>query len=242
MMMLRWVKMVTYKEANDLLQGKGIVNLGANTKLKRIENDLIGIQLHNTVIVTINQKDEYRLFTGGFRTATTRNRLNQYAPVKIRQLNGQWFIGGKIFEEGMVVRYEQASSLIDNFLPEPPKNLLIEKYVNDFVDYAEKHGLFVKVNEWSVVSLNETIRLGHKDCAFCFNASCVPDKKCEIPKEHILDHMKKGEFVPSLLYKAFDERSSNPALMWSYQARLLKQKKSDDFRKMLSNYLQKVDF
>jgi len=43
------------------------------------------------------------LYSGGYRTATTKSRINEYSPAKIYQKKFQWFIGDKQFLDGVRV-------------------------------------------------------------------------------------------------------------------------------------------
>jgi hypothetical protein len=44
------------------------------------------------------------LNSGGYRTHTTKKRINQYSPVRIYQKNFEWFLAdGTEFEDNMVI-------------------------------------------------------------------------------------------------------------------------------------------
>jgi hypothetical protein len=69
-------------------------------------------KLHNTVIVTINSDGSYTLRTGGWRSTTTKQRINRFQHVTggtITQRNGTWYWNSDFypevipFEEGMRV-------------------------------------------------------------------------------------------------------------------------------------------
>jgi hypothetical protein len=106
----------------------------ANNTLKiEYMNGTVAIRLHDTDIIT--WKDE-KIFlnSGGWRTRTTKERMEQFSPVKrINQINGVWFIGKNVFYDGCEV------NVVGEFVSAPAKfnmdkvNALkkkITKYVN----------------------------------------------------------------------------------------------------------------
>lgn len=65
------------------------------------------VRLHNTNVITFKPNGDVTLRTGGWRTVTTKDRINKYSGVSIYQKKGQWFVvdaraGGVdcVFEEG----------------------------------------------------------------------------------------------------------------------------------------------
>jgi hypothetical protein len=69
----------------------------------------IGIQYHNTEIVTYYENGSVRLNSGGWQTSTTKARFNAFLPRKISvwQNLGAWYVttpnGDFEFEDGMVI-------------------------------------------------------------------------------------------------------------------------------------------
>jgi hypothetical protein len=100
---------MNYKEANELLQGRCREQrkLANNTYLirlttqKRLKNGLYGepkpcfaIRLHNTDIIKFFPDGTIELNSSGWRTATTKNRMNKYLPAEIDvfQKDFNWFV------------------------------------------------------------------------------------------------------------------------------------------------------
>jgi hypothetical protein len=79
-----------------------------NTYLVRINPETIGVQLHNTVVVQIHNNGTYTLNSGGWRTVTTKDRINAYCPVRVSQRKHQWYVGDENipFHDGIVVKVE----------------------------------------------------------------------------------------------------------------------------------------
>jgi hypothetical protein len=79
--------------------------LGNNTYLVRIDSETIGVKLHNTIVVTIHQDGTYTLDSGGWQTVTTKQRINEYCPVRVNQRKHQWYVGDEDipFKDGIRV-------------------------------------------------------------------------------------------------------------------------------------------
>jgi hypothetical protein len=85
--------------------GAKAVKLDHNTYLSQKATGEFQVVLHQTAIITIFPNETYRLDTGGWYTVTTKERLNQFGPVRINQQKGQWFLAdGRSFQDGMIVR------------------------------------------------------------------------------------------------------------------------------------------
>jgi hypothetical protein len=71
-----------------------------NTTILRLGPTCIGVMLHKTIIVQHYADGDCTIYTGGYRTVTTKRRINQYAPegVKVHQRNHEWFVTGPISE------------------------------------------------------------------------------------------------------------------------------------------------
>jgi hypothetical protein len=111
------------KVVGDYLPGKGIISYEAASEMlgkkdsKKIENntylvktqDGFGIKLHNTIVVKILPHGLFSLHTGGYFTNTTKDRINNYAPVNIYSEKGDWYFGGRdkktriLFSDGIIV-------------------------------------------------------------------------------------------------------------------------------------------
>lgn len=65
------------------------------------------IRLHHTDIITHRYDGDVVLDTGGWKTPTTKDRINKFAPVSVYQQDGEWFVTqGNVtvmFYDGMVL-------------------------------------------------------------------------------------------------------------------------------------------
>lgn len=101
---------MNYNEAYSMVRGKRNASrrkVGNNTYAEILHDNSVGIMLHSTYVVKIHPDNTYTLQTGGWQTLTTKDRINQYSPVRVYQRNYEWFVklNGKEypFVEGMVV-------------------------------------------------------------------------------------------------------------------------------------------
>lgn len=102
---------MTHAEATKMVHGIGNRmkrKVGNNTYARILDDGAVAIRLHNTDVVTIHPDNTVTLRTGGWQTSTTKDRINQYSPVRVYQRKYEWYItlNGKEypFMEGMVVQ------------------------------------------------------------------------------------------------------------------------------------------
>jgi hypothetical protein len=77
---------MTHDKAIALVRGKRnktTRKLGNNTYARILDDGSVAIRLHNTDVVTIHPDNTYTLATGGWKTYTTRSRIEEYAPVRV---------------------------------------------------------------------------------------------------------------------------------------------------------------
>ncbi len=69
----------TYTEARAMLNGRNSRKIANNTTLVDQGEGVIGLRLHSTVVVVFDDSGHIILNTGGYRTTTTKDRLNRVA-------------------------------------------------------------------------------------------------------------------------------------------------------------------
>ena len=86
---------MNYAEAYALVAGKN------NRKSRKLENNTYGyieydgsvsVELHSTKVVTLYANGLVKLASGGWQTVTTKDRMNRYSPVSVRQRKGEWYV------------------------------------------------------------------------------------------------------------------------------------------------------
>ena len=104
--------MMTFQQAVELLSSPRlrddrIRKIGNNTYLVRRGPSAIAIRLHATDVVTIYSDGTYALNSNGWRTPTTKERINKYGPVRVYQKKRKWYadLGTRIvsFHDGMMI-------------------------------------------------------------------------------------------------------------------------------------------
>tara|TARA_Y100000310_G_scaffold328538_1_gene396811 strand:- start:696 stop:1049 length:354 start_codon:yes stop_codon:yes gene_type:complete len=83
---------VNYTDADLFLKDKSRRKIANNTYLQRLSENTIGVILYNTCIVTYFKNKGCSLNSGGWKTATTKNRLNKYSPCHVIQKDYTWYV------------------------------------------------------------------------------------------------------------------------------------------------------
>lgn len=84
---------MNYNKLNTLLAHRQQKKIANNTwAVRDTIGDAIYIRLHNTPILSFYPDGRVRYNTGGWRTVTTKSRMNEYGPARIHQHNFEWFI------------------------------------------------------------------------------------------------------------------------------------------------------
>ena len=94
--------MDTYNELHKLAQTRKR-KLSNNTYLVVRDDGGYGVKLHDTEVV-IHYKDKIVLNSGGWRTVTTKERMNSFSPFCVYQKDYQWFVDGKPFKDHMTLQ------------------------------------------------------------------------------------------------------------------------------------------
>lgn len=99
-----------HADALALLGSRDSRKIGHNTTLERLEGGTIGVRFHDTIIVRFYASGSLDLNSGGYRTNTTKERINRYLPegYSLYQRAKVWRIQGpdKIeqdFNDGVMV-------------------------------------------------------------------------------------------------------------------------------------------
>lgn len=103
----------SYASAAAILGPKARQRVAANTEIVRTTDHSIGVSLHGTVVVAFEDTGKIALNSGGYRTATTKARINsalRETHFRVAQKAGRWIVwsmfGGTVgaFHDGMTVK------------------------------------------------------------------------------------------------------------------------------------------
>ena len=216
-----------FATARNKESGKPLAN---NTRLVK-RGEAFAVQLHQTDVVTIHPNGTHTLNSGGWRTMTTKARMNEFGPVGITQTKGHWFVdypGGQcLYEDGMTIG---ADGVPINPVPvdrdkKPAKKAakLVKKYIDGFCE---------------MIRAKKLENPSGGDCWDC----CMKTKggealgNCTGNPAHLVSHLEENYFVPSLLANAILEQGySSPGFIWG----ALQNGDGNLARRILRNYFGK---
>lgn len=253
------IRRLSFEEGLAKLKGKDQKKLENNTYLVRVDNETLGVKLHNTIIVYIFKSGVYQLDTGGWRTVTTKDRFNRYSPASVHQKNNIWYIGDGIFEDGVRVDSEGKVLTPQRGVKEVESkkrklDRMVRKYIKGFGEYVIRNGLQVdqadkptEQSPWKVVELVEgpkPLAPGPGDCWACYFGITSDDALREpLGVDHLLQHMIEDDgpyFVPSLLWKAILVGGyHNPGFIWHHIASDARRGDSKFLDRVLTAYFRK---
>ena len=180
-----------YTEANEFL------SKGRNKDKRTIDNNTtlenrpgcIAVKYHNTDIVCYYPDGKIKLSCGGWRTRTTKDRLNSFAPIYIYQRAGSWYISKDekeyFYADDMIIRKNGSFPGIKQVKKSTEK----------------KHGKLVKsINKYSkdfalAMLSGDVPAPSGGDCWIC---SMFHDNSTD----HLTQHIKEKYYVPSLFINA----------------------------------------
>lgn len=110
--MMKIEGLLTYNRCKKLMDtarskdaGKPI---GNNTRLYEENGDEYTVYLHGNLIMRITKRG-WTYYDGGYRTVTTKARLNEYGPKRVYQKDWQWYLttpsGDTEFTNGIFVDF-----------------------------------------------------------------------------------------------------------------------------------------
>ncbi len=93
----------TYQDVVNFMIGKQSRHIGNNTTIDARGNGVFDVRLHRRVIVTY-MPEEIHVYSGGYQSNTTKDRLNRLLPTRVWQKDFVWYIGTDTsFEDGMTI-------------------------------------------------------------------------------------------------------------------------------------------
>lgn len=210
----------------EILEGiENIVSskiVGNNTVKCILSTGEIIIVFHNTIIVSI--KDNiYTLNSGGWRTPTTKDRINEFSPTRICQKNSLWYISGYLFYDGIQLNYK-GEIINKKIIPADVenKNKELKKKINKFCALITKNNLPIPDSG---------------DCWYCSMKAADGISWGDNIKDydHLLNHVEEGYVHGSLLVNAMEEAGyRHHQISFHYSMKL-----EDTFRRSVRKYLYK---
>lgn len=190
---------MNYVEADLQLQGRNYLSrkYANNTYLQRRGAD-IALLLHATDIVTWKPNGDTVLDSGGWRTVTTKERMNRVIDLIITQKQGRWFMlnGNVLYQDGMILKADGTIEGAGEYLPKADKNL------------KARIRIFSKL-------CADAIPLGMPgpgDCWYCGMQTSDGQSLGDATKdtEHLESHIEENYVVPSLVWQAMESCGYQP--------------------------------
>jgi hypothetical protein len=189
---------MTYESAKEMLKGKTSKRIANNTYLVR-EGDPISVKLHDTHVVTFWPNNDIVLNSDGWKTVTTKDRMNKYLPDPwhIWQERSIWYVVAGYHGTGYTKWVYQDNCILKPngevtgaCLYDPEKEKKTAKEIRKINKYAKDY--IVALAEGKVPAPDQG------DCWFClfWKTGCG--------REHIESHIEEKYYVPTLLMNAVD--------------------------------------
>lgn len=209
--------MKTFSDAREKLGNRESRKIANNTYLQKRSDGSIAVKLHSTDVVTFHQNGSVVFDSGGWQTVTTKQRMNEFSPVRIWSDKGIWYANnGGGWDERVVYRdgltYHPAVpelGYLAKFTGQGEDKTQLRKQVQRFADeYMKK------------LAAGEIPAPSGGDCWGCL----MKTDKGEHPmggEDHMMSHSGLGPegdeekyFVPSMIVNAFDAFGAAQVQRW----------------------------
>lgn len=220
--------MRTYHEAAAYLGAKEDRPLpGRATRIHRREDGSIGIRYQSTDVVIYHPSKRITLQTGGWQSATTKGRINEYTSARIYASKGIWYFqGGILFRDGATIREDGSpirakGDAVKQRTEEKAIRSLDRKvsaYIKGYAALVSAGGLEDPSSGdcWGC-SMTVAEDPGVSQGTRCRTRSAPHGRLEPMGIDHYLSHMtEEGRYyVPSLLWNAIKSRGyGDPAYVW----------------------------
>lgn len=166
--------------------------------------DYHAVRFHKTEIVKYWPDGRVELDSGGWRTITTKGRMNSLIPLfwRVYQTNTVWYLGGNsreyVFEDGITIHLDgSVTGDADQSVCE------LQRVHRQILRYVDKY--------MEALATGKVPKPSGADCWYCY---FEPMQKVT---DHLLAHLEENYFVPSLLVRAMKEYPVSPAAEWWLQ-------------------------
>lgn len=186
-----------FNSARDPVTGKPIDN---NTRLVRENDETLALTLHGHKIIYYHSDGSITLDSCGYRTRTTKERINEYTPFMIYQENFIWYVRlenkDEIFEDKMVLCPDGKNGYIPIIENQETIYDASTEIIKDIDKYAKKFAEALPVGQ-----------PGSGDCWYCLMVTEDMQSWGDASGEHghLENHIYEDYFVSSLLLNAVRE-------------------------------------
>jgi hypothetical protein len=202
-----------YKSLKSWLSnGRGSSKMIANNTIATLINDKIEIALHGTVICTI-ESDKIMLSSGGWKTLTTKERINSFLPYPFRvyQEKNTWYLwdyktkNKYLFEDGIEINLNDNTISGEGKLSDKQETDKLRKQIKKYV------------KSYITELFNGNVSAPDSgDCWYCLMITDTDEPLGEAIKDksHIISHLDENYYVPSLLRNAINNYPVSQVAKW----------------------------
>lgn len=201
---------MNYQKADEYLGKKTDrpIGTGRATRLVRhsgVPGDSIHLKLHDTYVVTWYADGRIELNSGGWRTVTTKARINEHLErgYGISQVRGQWYLTRYqdefedvcLYDDGLIINPDDTITGGEP-IAKVKELLALRRRVNRF---ATAYAL--------VFSKGKVPMPGPGDCFYCGLREVGTGKplgECAHNPDHLISHLDEKYYVPSILLRAME--------------------------------------
>lgn len=200
------MSLISFNDCHELAQTRKR-KLANNTYLNPRDDGGFGIRLHSTDVV-VYYPDRIVLDSGGWKTVTTKDRINCFSPFRVWSERGVWFVsngrsGNPVpFADGLTYRAEQGFD--SETVGEDPKaqNKLRRQASRFSKAYMDA---FVR---------GEVPAPSNGDCWGCLMVATDGTRPMG-GSGHMLEHLQENYFVPSMLVNATKRFPMSQVAHWA---------------------------
>jgi len=204
-----------YERLAEVARGRGR-KLANNTYLEVVGDGTLGVRLHSTVILKAKPDGSVWLDSGGWRTPTTKERLNRYLKQigwRVNQENRVWYLDkgywsdpereSHPFGDGMTIHPD---GKVTGEGPDPKAQTKLKNRIRRYTTrYME------------ALLKGEVPPPDNGDCFFCRMrevSTHIPLGEHTKDTSHLINHMEESYYVPSLLSRATEVFPVSKAALW----------------------------
>ena len=183
---------------------------GSSTSLERRGPTTIAVHYHETDVVTFHEDGPTVLNSDGWRTMTTKDRMNKYSAANLWQSKGLWYVGDAPWrKEGQSVLYFDSIEVSDSgVVANPPDAGETEQFEKAKKQIDRQVSAYIKGFVKHLRELGQVDTDTSGDCWYCGMRTTSGQSLGDVlfGQDHLLSHLSEPYYVPSLLLNAMAER------------------------------------
>jgi hypothetical protein len=166
-------------------------------------NDRIDVKYHDTIILSF-WEDRFRIDSGGWRTMSTKARINEFIPQPfyLGQNKSVWYLNGQPYYDGITISQDH----IEENKKAKTELARVTKIKKQVKAYCEKLG--------KMIDERKLQDLEPRDCWLCMMRDSN-DKIVLGGQDHFLSHLKEGYVHGTLVWNALEDQGCNVNFLWS---------------------------